>query len=127
MPESLRNQWDGNHWRRWAALAGVVLVGITLLVATAISFVREGEWLSLALVGLTIELLVLGITGSGMVDGLASRAIAGGMARQPLPDSRMAPRVEPSDGARPNRDRRTIRTGLVALPVFITFLVLLYA
>ncbi len=129
MPDSIRKRWEGHRWRWWALAAGAVLVGITLLIAGAISLVREGEWASLALLGLTLELALLGVIGSGMLDGLSGRAIAGGMARQPLPDSRMArpTGAAPGEAEQRRRDRKTIRAGLIALPVFITFLILLFA
>ena len=129
MPDSIRDRWDGHHWRWWALAAGMVLVGMTFLVATAISLVREGERTSLALLGLALELVVLGVTGSGMLDGLSGRAIAGGMARQPLPDFRMTrpTSAEPGEAEQRRRDRKIIRAGLAALPVFVTFLILLFS
>jgi hypothetical protein len=69
-------------------------------------------------------MLILSVTGSGMLDGLAGRAVAGGLARQPAEDVR-GQRKPPSDADRARRDRRTIRAGLVVLPLFVTFVALL--
>ena len=125
VPDSIRRRWEGSHWRWWAFAAGVALVGLALLLASIVSLVRDGEWEPLVLLGLMAELLALGIAGSGMLDGLAGRPIAGGMARQPLPDERGNRPLAPS-ADQEHRDRKTIRSGLAALPVFVTFVVLLF-
>lgn len=124
LPDSFHERWDGPHWRWWALLAGVALTVIALGLAVAISTTIGGNTAPLAFLFVTLILFALSMIGSGMFDGLAGRAISGGLARQPSPDNR-ADRPLLSDNDRARRDRRTIRSGLIALPVFAAFLTLL--
>ncbi|HEX5165656.1 MAG TPA: hypothetical protein VFV93_09695 [Thermomicrobiales bacterium] len=128
VPDSFHDRWNGRHWRWWALLAGVALTGLALALAAGLSAVREEDTAPLAFVIITLILFTISIAGSGMFDGLAARAISGGLARQPAPDAR-ANRSSPSESEsdRARRDRRTIRCGLAALPLAVTFLVLLFS
>lgn len=124
MPDSFHDRWDGPFWRWWALLAGVVLTAAVIGLAAAISAVLGEDTAPLAFLFVTLILFALSMVGSGMFDGLAARAISGGLARQPTEDTR-AERQPPSDADRARRDRRTIRSGLMALPAFAAFLALL--
>ena len=124
LPDSFHERWDGRHWRWWALLAGAALTAIALGLAVAISTTIGGNTAPLAFLFVTLILFVLSMIGSGMFDGLAGRAISGGLARQPTEDTR-AERQPLNDTDRAHRDRRTIRSGLIALPVFVAFLALL--
>jgi hypothetical protein len=126
VPDSFHDRWDGRHWRWWALLAGIALTGLAIALATVLSTIREEDTAPLAFVIITILLFAISIVGSGMFDGLAARSISGGLARQPAPDAR-ASRPASSERDHARRDRRTIRCGLAALPLAITFLVLLFS
>lgn len=126
LPESFHDRWEGKHWRWWALLAGCLLTALALAFAATIGAVRDQDSAPLAFLFITLILFVFSIVGSGMFDGLASRTIAGGLARQPAEDTRSEqPTLPATDRAR--RDRRTIRSGLAALPAFVTFLALLFS
>jgi hypothetical protein len=125
VPDSIRDRWDGPHWRRWALASGLILTAVGTAVAAGLATLFDQDAPALIQLVLLIELVTLSVIGSGMFDGLASRAIAGGLARQPAEDNRAA-RPAPTDADRARRDRRTIRSGLAALPIFVTFSALLF-
>jgi hypothetical protein len=125
VPDSLRDRWDGNRWSWWALMAGGLLVLLALVAGLTASLVLPGGWSSLVLSGLLVELIAIGVVGSGMLTGLASRAIAGGMARQPLPEQRRGAH-DLTEHERTRRDRRTLRAGVMALPILAAFVILLY-
>jgi hypothetical protein len=125
VPDGIKDRWEGPAWRWWALGCGVVLTTSTAAAAMLVAALSGGDARSLTLLGLLIELLAIGISGSGMLDGLSGRAIAGGMARQPLPERRLRSTSRPAtDQAR--RDRHTIRAGILAVPLLVVFLVLLF-
>lgn len=127
VPDAIKDQWDGPAWRWWALGSGIALVAVTIGASGALAAIVGGDARSLAMLGLLIELFVAGMIGSGMLEGLSSRAIAGGMARQPLPDQRSSGRTRPlSEPDRLRRDRITLRAGMLALPPLLTFLALLF-
>jgi len=125
VPESFHDHWDGRHWRWWALLAGIVLTALALALAVTLATIFDQNTAPLAFLFVTLVLFSFSLIGSGMFDGLASRAVSGGLARQPTEDTR-AKRPNPDDADRARRDRRTIRCGLAALPSLITFLTLLW-
>ncbi len=125
VPESFHDIWEGRHWRWLALLAGVVLTAIALVLAVALAAIFDQNTAPLAFLLVTIVLFSFSMIGSGMFDGLASRAVSGGLARQPTQDTRDN-RPSPDDADRARRDRRTIRCGLGALPSFLVFLALLF-
>lgn len=126
VPDAFKDRWDGPAWRWWALGAGVALAVVTGLFGVVLAAGIGGDERSLTLLGLLVELSVAGLAGSGMLEGLSSRAIAGGMARQPLPERRKPVR-QISETDRLRRDRVTLRAGLIALPLLITFLSLLFS
>lgn len=125
VPESFRDRWEGPAWRWWSLLAGVVLAALAAVLGGVISLVSGRALAPLVMIALLVELLVLSGRGSGMLEGRAGRAIAGGMARQPLPERRRRGQ-NLSEAERQRRDRSTIRSGLLALPVLAAFLTLLF-
>ena len=124
VPDSFHDRWNGRHWRQWALLAGLVLTGLAFALAAIVSAVLDENLAPLAFLFNTATLFILSLVGSGMLDGLTTRAISGGLARQPAEDTR-ADRPRPSDADRDRSDRRTIRAGLAALPVVVSFFALL--
>ena len=125
VPESFHDRWDGRHWRWWALLTGTILTALALALAATIAAILDQNTAPLAFLFVTVILFSFSLVGSGMFDGLASRAISGGLARQPTVDTR-ADRPSPDDADRARRDRRTIRCGLAALPSLTAFLALLF-
>ncbi|MGH9174558.1 MAG: hypothetical protein ACRD1H_09375 [Vicinamibacterales bacterium] len=125
VPDALRERWDGRYWRRWTLLAGGVLTAISAALATGVAAILGEERTPLVLLVLMLELAAISALGSGMFDGLAGRAIAGGLARQPAEDQR-GRRSRLSDSDRARRDRRTIRAGVLALPLLMTFGALMF-
>lgn len=126
VPDSFHDRWDGPNWRWWALVAGLALSAFALALAAVVSALLDEATKPLAFLFVTVILLTFSIVGSGMFDGLTSRAISGGLARQPAEDER-SKRSAPSDADQARRDRRTIRCGLAALPAFVTFIVLLFS
>ena len=124
LPDVFKDRWEGPAWRWWALAVGLALALGTALLGSLVALVIDGDVRSLILLGLLVALLVAGVVGSGMLEGLSGRAIAGGMARQPLPERRPTGR-KLSDADQLRRDRTTLRAGLVALPLFVAFLGLL--
>lgn len=124
--ERLRAGWGGPAWRWWSLAAGVLLLALTalgVLLLDALGGVDRVALLTVLLIG---ELVLAGLAGSGMLDGLAHRAIAGGMARQPQPEPLASPRPRELDAHdRHRRDRRTIRSALIALPLLAAVVLLL--
>ena len=121
--------WDGPGWR-WKALGtGIGVVALTALLAQLASFAL-GEPASVFLtIGLLIELFVLSFMGSGMLEGTSRRMSRGGLQRETATidiDYKPAPQHEADKQRdRDSADRRTIRVGIMALPVFITFVYML--
>jgi hypothetical protein len=126
VPESFHDRWDGRHWRRWALLAGTVLTVLALALAAILATILDQDIAPLAFLFVTIILFGFSIVGSGMFDGLSGRAISGGLSRQPTEENRSA-QPAPDDADRARRDRRSIRSGLAALPSLVAFLTLLFA
>jgi|GEM_PF-4511764 len=124
VPESFHDHWDGRHWRWWALLSGVLLTTFALGLAAILASILNEDTVPLAFLFVTVILFGFSLVGSGMFDGLSGRAISGGLSRQPAEDKR-AERKAPDNTDRARRDRRTIRCGLAALPVFAAFLWLL--
>jgi hypothetical protein len=126
VPESFHDRWDGRHWRWWALLAGGALTVAALALAAILATILDQDIAPLAFLFVTIILFSFSIVGSGMFDGLSGRAISGGLARQPTEENRAA-QPAPDDADRARRDRRSIRSGLAALPSLVAFLTLLFA
>lgn len=124
VPDAIKDRWSGPAWRWWSLGGGLLLAALTSVIAGAIAAISGGDARAFALLGLLAELSVVGAVGSGMFEGLAARAIAGGMARQPLPERRKPDRTL-SDADRLRRDRLTLRAGLIALPLLAVFFGLL--
>ncbi len=124
------DRWNGPGWRWWALLAGVALVLVAILGATLFSAIldeRISALLTLALLG---ELVILSFAGSGMLTGTSRRMSRGGLQRETATiDTDYKPAGErEAERARDRerQDRRTIRAGIMALPVFLTFIYLLF-
>jgi hypothetical protein len=126
---SLEARWDGPGWKWWALAAGVGLVLVTVVLAALASIVLDERVSALLTLGLLIELIALSMMGSGALSGTSRRMSRGGLARETAtididhksPEKREAER----ERDRERRDRRTIRIGIMALPVFLTFVYML--
>lgn len=122
--ELLRDGWRGPRWKRWSLLAGALLAVVTTVSAALLALALGTDPTSLTLLVLGVESVGLALLGAGLLERLSGRMIAGGLARQPHPEREPAQRM--SDADRERRDRLTIRCALVVLPVFATFVVLLF-
>jgi hypothetical protein len=125
VPDSLHDRWDGSSWRWWAFLAGVMLALLAVVAGLAASLALSGTRSSLVLAALLVELFVIGLAGSGVLTGVTSRVLGSGIARQPLPKV-PPPARELADHERARQDRRTLRAGLMTMPVLVAFVTLLF-
>lgn len=124
-----REHWNGPHWRFWAFISGIGMVGAATLAAWISSSIAEQPFTALLSIGLLAEMLVLSMMGSGMLTATSRRMSRGGLARETATldiDSQSAERSELGQ-ARYNaaRDRRTTRAGIILLPSLLTFIYLL--
>lgn len=126
--DALRDGWRGPRWRRWAFVAGAVLTLVTTSVVPLVAVALGGDPTSLTLLILALESVALALVGAGLLERLSGRLITGGLTRQPPPEAlpEGAPGSKMTDADRERRDRLTIRAGLIVLPVFATFLALLF-
>ena len=126
----IADRWDGPGWRWWALACGVSLVLVTALVAVLASAITGERTSALLMLGLLGELVVLSFVGSGMLTGTSRRMSRGGLQRETATldtDYRPAEEREADrERDQERRDRRTIRAGIIALPVFLTFAYLLF-
>jgi hypothetical protein len=122
--DTLRARWRGPHWKRWSFLAGAAAVLLTTLIVPLVALALGVDPTSLTLLVLAIESVGVALVGAGLLERLSGRMIAGGLARQPHPERR--PTATPSDAERERRDRLAIRAGLIVLPIFATFVALLF-
>lgn len=154
MLEHLGERWSGPGWRWWSLAAGAALAGALWGVGVVLDGVRGIDGGPLGGVLLISALLIVSLLGSGMLDSVTSRVRTGGggggvgggsgLQRRTPPGSDPAAQMTTDDlpvrrsrrhrrGRNPGwndaeqerQDRRTIRCGLVALPLFVTLLVLL--
>lgn len=123
---SWRARWHGPDGKWWALAAGIGIVVLTALVAAtgAIAFEQDGR--AMFVVGVLLELAVLCIIGSGLLTTTSRRLSQGGLTRETtFIDSRRRnlteghPRRERDRSA---QDRRTVRMGTMALPLFIALI-----
>ncbi len=151
MLEQLGERWTGPSWRWWSLGAGVALAGAVWGIGALLDGVRGIDGGPLSGVLLISALLIVSLLGSGMLDSVTSRVRTSGgsgggsglqrrtppgsdpaarMAADDLPArrSRRHPRGRNpalNDAEQERQDRRTIRCGLVALPLFVVLLVML--
>jgi len=116
---------------RWQALAvGVALVLITAIVALLASLVTGERAAVFLTIGLLFELFILCLMGSGMLSGTSRRMRLGGLQRETatIDTDFKQPEERGADKERDQqlRDRRTIRIGIMALPVFLAFIYMLF-
>jgi hypothetical protein len=124
------SRWDGSGWRWWALAGGVALVILTVLLSQVAALLLDERTSALLLIGLLGELVVLSFMGSGMLKGTTRRMSRGGLQRETATldtdfGTEQEREVERARD-RERQDRRTIRCGIMALPVFLTVLYLLF-
>jgi hypothetical protein len=127
---TIDTRWNRLDWR-WRALAtGFALVLVTVLVALLASLVIGERTSAFLTIGLLAELFILSLIGSGMLAGTSRRMSLGGLQRETATiDTDFKPPDESGAGKerdRQLRDRRTIRVGIMALPVFLAFIYMLF-
>lgn len=122
--EALRERWAGPNWKRWSFLAGAALTLATTVIVPLIALALGGDPTSLTLLVLALESVGGALVGAGLLERLSGRMVTGGLARQPHPEAQPGPRL--TDADRERRDRLTIRAGLIVLPIFATFITLLF-
>ncbi len=129
--ELLIDLWDSRRWRWWTLVAGVLLVIVTAIVATIVATVIGQDVAGLVLLGLLAEIVVVSVIGSGVFDGISRRMSRGGLARETADLDELQElktgRRKLSEAELQRRDRRAVRAGILVLPVFLTFIVLLFA
>jgi hypothetical protein len=128
VPARILQAWTGRHWRWWTLAAGAVLTGMLVVIAVLLALVSGADGASLTLLLLGLALVGTALVGAGALERLSARMIQGGLTRQPLPDQAPSgdqPATRAAD--RERRDRVTIRSGLMILPMLLVFLVLLFS
>lgn len=127
--EDLREHWNGPHWRWWALAGGVGLVLLTAALAYLASIVLEQSTSTLLAPGLLAELLVLSMMGSGVLNATSRRMSRGGLARETatldVDHGAREPSTADKERDREARDRSTIRSAIMLLPVLLAFIYLL--
>jgi hypothetical protein len=127
VPSALKGAWSGRHWRWWTLVAGSALTGLLCGAAVLVAWAFDADSASLALLLLVVALLAISLVGAGVLDRLSARMIQGGLARQPAQQPDEAERKQSlSDTEMRRRDRLTMRAGIMVLPVFRVFLILLF-
>lgn len=131
MQQQLLDQWDGARWAWWTLLAGCLLTGVTLALAALIALLFGQDATAVMMLLLMAELLVFSTSGSGLLDGMSRRMSRGGLARETADlDERLSKDPEykeRTEAELQRRDRRTIRAGLLTLPLLLTFGYLLFS
>jgi hypothetical protein len=130
VPQPILNRWDGAHWALWTLLAGCLLALATLASAALVALLFDQDVTAFMMLLLMGELLVLSTFGSGLLDGMSRRMSRGGLARETADlDERFAndpAYKERTEAEQRRRDRRTVRAGLLTLPLLLTFGYLLF-
>lgn len=130
MPPLILKGWDGTYWQFWTLLAGCLLTIASLALGSLIAALLGQDARALMMLLLLAELLIFSVAGSGLLDSMSRRMSRGGLARETADldallanDSRQA---ELEEVERARRDRRTVRAGLLTLPLLLTFGYLLF-
>jgi len=122
--------WNRLDWRWQALAAGIALVLTTALVALLASLVTSERASVFLTIGLLAELFILCMIGSGMLSGTSRRMSLGGLQRETATiDTDFKPpekRKVDKERDQQMRDQRTIRIGIMALPVFLAFIYMLF-
>lgn len=145
--DEIRERWDGPRWYWWALIVSIGLIIATAALAAAVAALLGQDLVPLFALGLVIELMVISVIGSGMLDGLSRRMTPYESGRKPASSEIRRPRAggrslsgeqdtsdddeeEPEDPEeerkRKEQERKTLRMGMMALPILVTFLVLLF-
>lgn len=126
---SLRDRWDGERWRSWTLVAGVALLPVSAALAGLVGLLTGESVLPLLLLFLVVEILATSIVGSGLMDSMTSRMSRGGLTRESaeLVDrgQNESDLMAAEERNRELRDRRTIRSGILVLPLIVGFVALL--
>ena len=121
--ETWHDRWHGPSWRSWALAAGIGLVVAAAIVAALVSVLLDERMSVLLTVALLVEMLCLCMSGTGMLTSTSRRMSRGGLARETatIDTDRRPPEERKADTERDRmeRDRRTIRAGIMVLPVFL--------
>jgi len=131
MPPALLALWDGPRWRWWTLLAGIALVPLSVGIGALIALALGQDTIALIMLILMVELLIVSVIGSGLLDSMSRRMSRGGLARETFDLDELNRRLgktseENEEAEQARRDRRTIRAGLLALPITIAFGYLLF-
>jgi hypothetical protein len=131
MPPALLALWDGPRWRWWTLLVGVVLVPLSVSIGALIALALGQDTIALIMLILMVELLIVSVIGSGLLDSMSRRMSRGGLARETFDLDELNRRLgktseEDEEAEQARRDRRTIRAGLLALPIMSAFGYLLF-
>jgi hypothetical protein len=126
MLDALKGAWRGPHWRRWSFGAGAALAIATASIVPVVALLVDRDPSSLTLLVLAVEAICIALVGAGLLERLSGRMIAGGLSRQPHPDTLQSHLHSPTDEDRARRDQLTIRAGLIVLPVVTIFVALLF-
>ena len=131
MPPALLTLWDGPRWRWWTLLAGIAVVPLSVGIGALFALALSQDTVALIMLILMVELLIVSVIGSGLLDSMSRRMSRGGLARETFDldelNRRLGKTSEKDDETeQARRDRRTIRAGLLALPITLAFGYLLF-
>ncbi len=123
--ERARAYWNGSHWKWWSVLAGAALTLVSAVVAVFVGFVISDRPLPLLLLLLLALIFAVSLAGSGLLESVSGTLNRGGLAREStnfvdkIQSEQEKSRTEMENVAA--RDRRTIRAGLIVLPMILAF------
>lgn len=105
----------------------MLVTAVVALLASLVTSERASVYL---IIGLLAELFILSLMGSGMLAGTSRRMSLGGLQRETatIDTDFKPPEERGADKERDHqlRDRRTIRMGIMALPVFLALIYMLF-
>lgn len=127
---ALQDRWEGPHWVLWSLLFGLIGVVLTAVVLIPLALLIGHDPQALTTFGLMIELFGLSLVGSGMLDGVSKKMAKGGLTRDAADmEERLSKeeRKRMQEEEKERKDRRTLRAGATVAPIFLAFVVLLFA
>ena len=125
MFETVIAGWNGERWKLWTLLGGILAVPLAIIIAGIVSLATGQRLIPLVLLALVAIILVGSIIGSGIIDTLTGQMNRGGLARESTEHiDRSLEEMSTKDReiqAKALRDQRTLRSGIFLVPPIVAF------